>query len=407
MEISSRDSYEGGIVKTEVINPIAMLHLKAELVKELRRNLGRKSVKKAVNDGHARRPPRPCGITIHTAHGCAYGCLYCYIAEMGEPLDRTSPYELSGEEVTLALLENPWFVPGRYGTFIAIGSITEPFHPKVAERTLEYIRAFSKYLGNPIQFSTKSYISRDLADRIVDVADGTPICPLITIVTIKHARNLEKHAPSPDKRFESISNLRDAGLKPFLFLRPIIPGVTDQEFEEILGRAKDAGAEGVIIGTLRVSQKIIERMYASGIDMKQIRMRVGRVERRQVYIRGEDLKRRALKVSQEVGLLAYKSACCANAYTANVTCANVCWMSNFCVNCPNDCRNRIPQIKLSDVEWVLERILDFRPIDVEEREGTLRIVVPPGLRKKTVGWQGANVLMFKTLFRRAIRVEEQ
>ncbi|RLE48920.1 MAG: radical SAM protein, partial [Candidatus Methanomethylicota archaeon] len=192
----------------------------------LERKLSSASISKAKSDFHAKRKPRPCGLTIHSAIGCPNSCLYCYIQDMGFDFAEAKPYGLTGDELLYALLTNPYFIPSRWGTFLAFGSIADPFNVAATNKTIEYLNTIS-ILGNPCQFSTKAHIDEDLALKLSSI--NTPISPLVTIVTIEKARILEPLAPSIEERLETIRNLKEKKLKPMLFLRPIIPGVTDNE----------------------------------------------------------------------------------------------------------------------------------------------------------------------------------
>jgi len=277
----------------------------------------------AERDSHAKRPPRPCGITVHTAIGCVYQCRYCYIYDMGFKRE-IKPYPLRALQLVYALLSNKYFIPGLRGTYLAVGSVSEPFHPAVVNRTLEYIEAFYKYLGNPVQFSTKSYLTRQICEKLATVSAGR-ISPLVTIVSLAESRSLEPHAPSPEKRFESIRNLREAGLKPFLFLRPIIPGLTEKEFREIIDLAVEHGAAGVVAGSLRITRRILEELKDAGLDMSAIYKRVeipvekmrGNV---QYNVYTSDIKSQIASYARRKGLLFFPSACMANLYTHGISC---------------------------------------------------------------------------------------
>ncbi|MGC8994056.1 MAG: radical SAM protein, partial [Pyrobaculum sp.] len=43
---------------------------KLKTIKTLEERLAREEILEARRDHHAKRPPRPCGITIHTGVGC-------------------------------------------------------------------------------------------------------------------------------------------------------------------------------------------------------------------------------------------------------------------------------------------------------------------------------------------------
>ena len=115
----------------------------------------------AERDGHAHRIPRPCGLTIHTGLGCRFGCVYCYIYDMGFTY-KPRPYRLTGLQLAYAVASNPSIALGLNGTPMAFGSITEPFMDETTHRTVEYMEAISNYLENPIQFSTKAHLGEDL-----------------------------------------------------------------------------------------------------------------------------------------------------------------------------------------------------------------------------------------------------
>ena len=304
-----------------------VISVKEALRGRVRGFLSREEVEKAERDPHAKRPPRPCGITVHPGVGCVYECKYCYVYDMGfKP--STGPYPLTGLQLVYALLSNKYFVPGNRGTYIAIGSVTEPFHPLVKEKTLEYIEAIYKYLGNPVQFSTKLYLDPQLSRKLAELS-GKRISPLVTITTMELHRELEPRAPSPEKRLESIRNLREAGLQPFLFLRPIIPGVTEREYKEILERAVEHGAVGVVAGSLRVTKRILENLREIGIDAEGILKRLSTPLDKmkpgvQYTVEVSDVKKAIAQYALKLGLVYYPSACMANLHTHGLKCWKMC-----------------------------------------------------------------------------------
>ena len=306
-------------------NPlIEIIEHKEKLRRELGKLLSPQERREILRDHHARRRPRPCGMTIHTGIGCTLRCTYCYIEDMGFKWNVTL-YPLTGTQLVYALVSNHYFVPGKNGTLIAIGSVTEPFLPQTKEKAFEYIEAISEYLGNPIQFSTKMALTSEDAKRLKQSDPG--ISPLVTIITIKYHKKLEPYAPSPSMRFEAIKNLAQAGLKPVLFLRPIIPGVTEHEYTELLERARRSGAIGVVAGSLRVTPLILFRLKSIGIQVDEIKKRLPRIPRKheQVALYAEDIKRKILDYAVKIGLLPFPEACMANIYTHEA----ICWKMKY------------------------------------------------------------------------------
>ncbi len=294
--------------------------VKEEIKRTIARELTLNEMKGAGEDPHARRKPRPCGLTVHTGIGCSLRCLYCYIEDMGFKWG-IEPYPLTGKQLVYALASNKYFIPGPSGTFIAIGSVTEPFLPETRSKAFEYIEAISRYLGNPIQFSTKMRISREEALRLRKIEPG--ISPLITIITLSYASKLEPYAPPPEERFKTIRNLASAGLKPVLFYRPIIPGIAEQEYRELLKKARYSGAVGVVAGSLRITKLILSRLGSVGIDVNPIIRRAPRIPqgREQIAIDVSDIKREVLEYASKIGLIPFPQACMANLYSHG----GVCW----------------------------------------------------------------------------------
>lgn len=360
--------------------------------------LGPSGIEKALSDPHARRPPRPCGLTVHPGRGCPNACLYCYVPDvLGTGPTEPEPTPLSGLEMVYALLANPYFVPGRMGTFLAMGAVCDPLHPLLVSKTLGIMRAVAAHLGNPIQFSTKMPIDASLAK---EMPKDISISPLITIVTMEGARELEPKAPPPWERLEAIRELRKAGLKPMLFLRPLIPGLVELELEDLLSEARSAGAVGVVVGSLRVSRAILARLARLGLD-RPIRSRLrGPVGDSLVVVPCPDLKAKAIRLAREKGLVAFKAACCANAFCAQVPCTGLCWLRGFCTNCPNQCTKKLPEVVEADVLEALKATFGLRPLSAQVGEARLTVVLRRSARARKAIRVARKVLEVAT--RRAV-----
>lgn len=238
---------------------IRALEAKLSAQRRLESLLSREEARAAGRDHHARRRPIGCGMTVHTGIGCPVGCAYCYIYSMGFPKSAT-PYPLEPLQMAYALAANPYVAVGERGTLIAVGSVTEPFLPTVKGRALGYLKALSEYLGNPIQVSTKMRPPLELAE----VQRGLDV--LISVVD--SAGRLEPGAPKPLERLEAGAELIKRGVSVTLFVRPIIPGVTDADIDRLLETAYGLGYRRVVFGTLRVTPSIVERLRAFGVDVE-------------------------------------------------------------------------------------------------------------------------------------------
>lgn len=313
----------------------------------------------ASRDGHSRREPLPCGITIHTGVGCSFGCLYCYIYDMGFT-SAVKPYPLNGLQLAYALLLNPYFIPGAYGTLLAFGSVTEPFARNTVGRTMEYMKTLRDILGNPQQASTKSTLSDNEISLLREAADPS-IDILVTVTTLKHWRILEPGAPSPIERLDFASRLIARGLHVTLFMRPIIPGITDREATSILEEAWSRGVRDVVLGTLRVTPSIMRRLEASRVvDVNEITRRLGKPltnPRVQVPIVERDLKEKVAREAERLGFNVHPSSCSSNIASHRQACAA----------CPLGPCGDVEKLPVVDEKGVLEasRALGMRVDHVE------------------------------------------
>ncbi len=342
---------------------------KARLASRLKEALGEEEARRAETDWHARRAPIPCGMTVHTGIGCSYGCAYCYIYDMGFT-SKPKPYPLTGLQLAYALAVNPYLVPGPQGTLLAFGSVTEPFMDETFSRTIEYLRATREYLGNPQQISTKTALKGERLEEFIKAVDPR-IDVLVSMTTISMWRRLEPGASSPEERFEFMRQLSSRGIHVTLFLRPIIPGVTDREMERIIAKAAEAGVKAVVPGTLRVTWRIVRRLKATGVvDMVELESRIVRMPSRpgeQVPIKGADLKRRAEKIAREYGLEVLPASCSANIASHFQACA-------ACNMGPCGDLAFLPEVDEDDVAWLLEN-LGLKPLKVKISKAKVYAVV--------------------------------
>lgn len=335
---------------------------KVDTVERLEEIIGEdEAVKRALSDWHARRKPRPCGLTVHPGIGCDYGCTYCYIPDMGFPF-KSRPYGLRGLQLAYAIAFNPYVALGLNGTFLAYGSVTEPFLENVRNRTYEYLEATSSYLGNPTQISTKAYISYGDALKLKAITNGR-LSILVTIVTLKHYSKLESNTPNPELRLKTLYNLKKAGFNPVLFLRPIIPGVNDSEVNDIIENAVSYGVRRILVGSLRVTFRIIAKFKALGIPTWEIEKRITRKPmsfKEQVPVKTADIKKKVTKICDRLGVTIYYQACQVCASDFNIPCCLPCSAKYGC------CRKPI-EYDTDEVKMFLETIGGAKVGKVEDK----------------------------------------
>lgn len=352
-------------------NPVL---LKESLLKIVEKSLKKKELSLAKSDWHSKRKPIGCGLTIHPGIGCPIQCSYCYIYDMGFN-NYAAPYSLNGLQLVAALLYNKYFYPTRWGTYLAFGSVTEPFLPSIVSKTLEYLKVVAEYLGNPCQLSTKMVVGDELAEELARMRK-IRLSILITVTSLSQYINLEEKAPHPLERLEGLKKLRAKGFKPFIFMRPFLPGLKTEEVEELIDQAKASGAYGIVVGNLRLSPSIIKKLSDRGVDITKflaIDFRGSKKGFVDVRVNGGLLpfiRERALSKN----LVFLKRACCANTVSQflqgchDVMCPSLCFLNEHSCerSCPSQCaRKARGEPKHLNMHETIKGVLGFEDYEVE------------------------------------------
>ncbi|MCD6503066.1 MAG: radical SAM protein [Euryarchaeota archaeon] len=339
---------------------VDLLSLKESLLKDLKKNVDMKKVKK---DEHSRRRPIFCGMTIHPGYGCSLGCVYCYVYDMG--ITTVTQSKLSGMELVYALLINKYFLPKE--TLIAVGSITEPFLPQLEEKTYEFIEHVSTWLRNPIQISAKLCPSDPY--RLLNF--DKDISFLMSFSS--YSGVLEPKVAVKD-RVMCLKELSNVGIKTVGFIRPIVPRITEEDIETLLQGLKDAGVQGIVLGSLRVTPRVFrilsERFNLKDELLKRMLRKEFKDKSDQVSVFTNDIKRKIESIALDVGLKTFPFACSANIISHGMGC-------NLCSHGP--CGNYTLRDEVSIYEYFEHRkvkmeILEFsrKCIVIEVSKGRVR-----------------------------------
>jgi len=70
------------------------------------------------------------------------------------------------------------------------------------------------------------------------------------------ARAMEPRCPTPERRFEALGKIAEAGIRTGIMLGPMIPGLNDSEMESIMERAADLGASYSAYTILRLPLEV-------------------------------------------------------------------------------------------------------------------------------------------------------
>jgi DNA repair photolyase len=194
--------------------------------------------------------------------GCSHGCRYCYACFMRRFLGTSDPWgtfvqvKTNFPERLAAQLRRC-----RQGR-VMLSSVTDPYQP--LEETYRLTRSCLRLLKErdlPVSILTKSdLIIRDI-DLLREMRDVT-VGFTITTADDGIAAVIEPGAPSPSRRFDALSALSSEGIRTWVFIAPVIPGISDAEeaLSAILERTAAAGAGWVEYDPLNCYPAVVANM---------------------------------------------------------------------------------------------------------------------------------------------------
>ncbi|MDR2477684.1 MAG: radical SAM protein [Treponema sp.] len=165
--------------------------------------------------------------------GCPHRCVYCYADYMRRFTGHGEPW---GEFLDVKIYDQNLKLNRLNGKKVVLCSVTDAYNPfeKKYGVTRKLLEQFTDSRVK-VEILTKSdLVLRDLdvLKRIPDITVGVSINTLDDGIRKK----LESGAPSVERRLAAIKTLTGAGINTYIFVSPILPGITD--CREILKRCK-------------------------------------------------------------------------------------------------------------------------------------------------------------------------
>jgi DNA repair photolyase len=194
--------------------------------------------------------------SIDPFQNCEFGCQYC-----DSSFEKTIYIKKNAAEVLESEMRD-----ARKGIII-IGSVHDPYQK--AERkhqiTQEILKVINKY-DFPCHILTKSI----LILRDIDLLSSMNCTITLSIISLnQNITNIfEKNVPTPHDRLQTIQKYAKNGCKTGVALIPIIPYITEKEFESIIKSAKEYDAQYLLFKHLELKgeqklffQEIIQKNY--------------------------------------------------------------------------------------------------------------------------------------------------
>ena len=196
--------------------------------------------------------------------GCTHNCAYCdgradgyYVkGEFGKDISvKTNTIEILDKELNPEKKRKP-LTPG----FILLGGgVSDSYQPiekkyQISRKALEII---SKY-NYPVQILTKStLVERDM-DLLMEINQKSKAIVNFSFSSANDeiSHYFEPGVPLPSERLETIAKFKSKGISCGVFLMPVIPFITDTEFEieNTVKQVKQAGADFIIFSGMTLKE---------------------------------------------------------------------------------------------------------------------------------------------------------
>lgn len=203
--------------------------------------------------------------TANLYRGCTHGCVYCYAPSLVHDDRRWGGY-VDAKVNAPATLRRELREAERAPVFLS--SASDPYQPvearyRLTRRCLEELRAFSF----PVIVLTRS----PLVLRDVEILRGMEWVRVGCSISTACGRLYEPGVPPLERRLETLRALAEAGIRTWVSLAPVVPGIFLVEVEELLSKLADTGVEAVTPGLLRfqgydVSRDMFERSTGMGAE---------------------------------------------------------------------------------------------------------------------------------------------
>lgn len=208
-------------------------------------------------------PDIPFDRSINAYRGCEHGCVYCYARpshawhDLSPGLDFET--KLFAKPDAARLLRETLAKPGYKVAPIAMGTNTDPYQPiEQRYRITRQVLEVCLEARHPVTITTKSArVVRDL-DLLAELAARglTAVSVSVTSLDPKLSGLLEPRASSPTKRLEALEQLVAAGVPAHVSVAPVIPSITDEFIEGILGEAAARGVQTASWIMLRLPHEV-------------------------------------------------------------------------------------------------------------------------------------------------------
>ncbi len=208
---------------------------------------------------HNTSPDVPYNWSVNPYRGCQHACAYCYARTYHEYLGLGAGTDFDTKLVVKPnapeLLRKAFGKPSWKREHVGFSGITDCYQPiEASYRLTRQCLQVCAECRNPAAITTKGFlVVRDI-DVLSDLnaRAGVRVTFSVPFADAAIARLIEPQAPPPERQFEAMRRLHEAGIPVGVIVSPIIPGLNDRDIPRILEQAASAGARTASYTALRL-----------------------------------------------------------------------------------------------------------------------------------------------------------
>lgn len=213
------------------------------------------------------------GYTANLYKGCTHGCKYCYAPSLTHD-DRAWGRYVDAKVNAVSVLEQE--LKGLRKDEVFLSSASDPYQPVEARyRLTRQCLGVLLRNGFPVSILTRSpMVLRDL--DLLTRFDWVRVGMSITTVPI---RQFEPGVPPLGRRIDTLRRLAASGIKTWVSLAPVVPGLMMVDLDRLFADLSDANVGWVSFGVLRFAGYEESRaMFEAAAGMTTSRALEGRDE---------------------------------------------------------------------------------------------------------------------------------
>ncbi len=203
---------------------------------------------------------------LNPYRGCEHSCVYCYApAFLRERRDWGSFVEVKCNMPSILSKE----IKTKKRGVVGISTVTDAYQPIERERGLTR-KCLEVLLEHDFQICIQTKSSLVLRDTdLIRQFTNKEVGFTITTLSEGARRVFEPNSSPVNERIKAISKLSNDGIDTWVFIGPILPGITEEDLEALVPMIAQAGAKSILVDRFRAKPGLKAKMEKAYVNAYQ------------------------------------------------------------------------------------------------------------------------------------------